>query len=284
MTTPTFRQIRTFLAVVETGSVSEAARTLNLTQPAASQQLRELERGLRVRLLDRAGVRSVPTSAGTALLAPARRAQAAIEDAMTVAAAHRAGEVGRVRLGTGATACIHLLPDVLAAARRRMTGLELIVETGNSGETVRKVELGELDLGVVTLPVAAGRALSVTRLIADPLVALIPEQMADGGETISVAQLATLPLILYDRGGGTRALIDGWFRRAGVMPVAAMQLDSVESIKILVAGGLGASIVPRMALTHPSPAPSPGASILGLPVTWPSSCGARKSSIAGCAW
>ena len=78
--TPTFRQMRTFLAVVDNGGVTAASRLLNLTQPAASQQLRELERCLRVRLLDRAGGRGVPTAAGAALLEPARRAQAAVED------------------------------------------------------------------------------------------------------------------------------------------------------------------------------------------------------------
>ena len=85
--------MRTFLTVVESGSVSTAARLLNLTQPAASHQLRELERGLRVRLLDRAGGRSIPTAAGAALLEPARRAQVA--DAIAVVAAYRAGETGR---------------------------------------------------------------------------------------------------------------------------------------------------------------------------------------------
>ena len=153
MAVPTFRQMRTFLAVVESGGVSTAARALNLTQPAASQQLRELERCLRVRLLDRAGGRSIPTAAGAALLEPARRAQAAVEDAIAVAAAYRTGDTGRVRLGTGATACIHLLPAVLAAAKQRMPGLEVTVATGSSGDVIRQVEPGELDVGLVTLPV-----------------------------------------------------------------------------------------------------------------------------------
>src|SRR4051794_31928293 len=107
---PSLRQLRTFLAAVDTGSVTLAARSLGLTQPAASQQLRELERLLGVRLLDRAGGRTLPTAAGAALMAPARRAQAAVEDAAAAVAAHRSGEAGRVRLGTGATACIYLLP------------------------------------------------------------------------------------------------------------------------------------------------------------------------------
>ena len=250
MAVPTFRQLRTFLAVVESGGVSTAARALNLTQPAASQQLRELERCLRVRLLDRAAGRSFPTAAGAALLEPARRAQAAVEDALAVAAAHRTGDAGRVRLGTGATACIHLLPAVLAAAKQRMPGLEVTVATGSSGGVIRQVETGELDVGLVTLPIPGSRALSVTRLLSEPLLALIPESMANAGETIGPAQLASLPLILHDRAVSTRVLIDGWFRRAGVTAVAAMQLDSVESIKVLVGSGLGASIVPRMSLSR----------------------------------
>ena len=99
MLQPTLRQLRTFLAVVETGGISAAARKLHLTQPAASQQLRELERVFRVRLLERAGGRVQPTAAGEALLAPARRMHAAIEDAMCChgCASFRRGRAGTVR-------------------------------------------------------------------------------------------------------------------------------------------------------------------------------------------
>ena len=245
------RQLRTFLAVVEAGGISAAARTLNLTQPAASQQLRELERALHARLLERAGGKVLPTPAGEALLGPARRAQAAVEDAFTAVASLRTGETGRVRLGTGATACIYLLPPVLAAVKRRMPALEVIIATGNSGDMLRRVEAGELDIALVTMPVAARRGLSVTRLTSDPLVALIPEPMALPGAALTAAQIARLPLILYERGGSTRAIIDAWFRRAGLTAAPIMQLDSIETIKTLVAGGLGASIMPKLALAQP---------------------------------
>jgi DNA-binding transcriptional LysR family regulator len=155
----------------------------------------------------------------------------------------------------------------------------MIVATGSSGTIIRQVEPGELDIGLVTLPVAVSRALSVTRLLTDPLVALIPQSMADANETIGVAQLSALPLILCEQTGSTRALIDGWFRRSGVTPVPAMQLDSVESIKVLVSGGLGASIIPLM-----SQAPSFAASALGWSAIWPWSSGGRRSSTADCAW
>jgi DNA-binding transcriptional LysR family regulator len=253
MPQPTLRQLRTFLAVVEIGSISTAARSLNLTQPAASQQLRELERLFRVRLLERAAGKVRPTAAGMALLDPARRAQAAIDDAVTAVAAHRKGESGRVRLGTGATACIYLLPSILSAVKGRMPGLEIVIATGNSADMARHVETGELDIALVTLPVTHRRSLSVTRLITDPLVALLPTALARDAPGLSATQVARLPLILYETGGTTRAIIDAWFRRAGVAPAPIMQLDSIETIKVLVSGGLGASIMPTMALSVQPP-------------------------------
>lgn len=253
MTSPTLRQLRTFLAAVETGSVTAAARALGLTQPAASQQLRELERGFGVRLLDRAGGRVVPTAAGGALVEPARRAREAAEDAEAAMAAHRAGETGRVRLGTGATACIHLLPPVLAAVKRRMPGIEIIVATGNSDDMVRRVEAGTLDLALVTMPAPISRGLAVTPLLADPLAALVPDAMTGGAAAATPALLGGLPLILYEPGGTTRDLVDAWFRQAGIAVRPIMELGSVEAIKMLVGSGLGATVLPGMALSRPVP-------------------------------
>lgn len=253
MASPTLRQLRTLLAAMETGSVSAAARRLNLTQPAASQQVRDLERALGVRLLDRARGRMILTPAGEAVLDPARRAQAAAEDVVAAAERHRGGEVGRVRLGTGATACIYLLPAVLAAAKQRMPGLEITVATGNTPDMLRQIEAGELDIAFVTMPVALGRSLVGTRVMSDPLAALLPEAMAPPGATIAPAQMARLPLILYEAGGNTRVLVDGWFRGAGISPRPIMELGNVEAIKVLIGSGLGASILPALAVCAPVP-------------------------------
>jgi DNA-binding transcriptional LysR family regulator len=257
---PTHRQLRTFLATVETGAVSRAARVLNLTQPAASQQLRELERTVGLRLLERAGGKTVPTAAGEALLAPARRAQAAIEDMMEVAAAHRGGETGRVRFGTGATACIHLMPPVLGALRQRMPGLEILITTGNSVDICHMVEAGTLDVGLVTLPIEPARALAITPVRLDPMHAVFPAASAPAAAHVSAAQLAEFPLILYDIGGGTRSAIDAWFASAGIAVQPHMQLDSIETIKVLVSLGLGVSIMPQLALG----VPVPGAAVRAL--------------------
>lgn len=252
METPTLRQLRTFIAAVDLGSVTEAARSLHLTQPAASQQLREMERILGTRLLDRAEGRVVPTAAGHAILGAARRAQQAAQDVAEAALACRSGDFGRVRLGTGATACIHLLPPALEAARGRMPGLEVTVVIGNTPEMLRGVEEGSLDAGLVTKPRSISRALARIRLRQDPLMALVPHGMAPEG-ALGPAQLAAMPLILYETGGDTRGIVDGWFRQAGLAPKPIMELGSVEAIKVLVGSGLGASVLPALALPQDVP-------------------------------
>jgi DNA-binding transcriptional LysR family regulator len=247
MTEPTLRQLHTFIAVIEAGSITEAARSLNLTQPAASQQLRELQRTLGARLFDRAEGRVVPTAAGAAILDHARRAHAAAADIVAVAAAYHAGGRGRVRLGTGATACIYFLPRPLAEARRRMPGIEIVVETGNTPEIIRRVEDASFDAGLVTMPARLARALDYVRVRRDPLAALVPQDCPSDGP-LSPRDLARGHLILYEKAGLTRSIIDAWFAAAGIPAKPIMELGSVEAIKVLVGSGLGASVLPSLAL------------------------------------
>lgn len=252
--TPTLRQLRSLLAAVETGSLSAAARTLGITQPAASQQVRELERALAVRLLERGSGTTRPTSAGETVLAHARRVQAAVDDLVAAAAAFHGGETGRVRLGTGATACIRLLPPLLARMKTRMPGLEIIISTGNTPDMVRKVREGGLDVALVTLAGRLDRSLEARRLLDEALLAYAPVAMLPGspGGPLRPVQLAGLPLILYEGGGATRGVVDGWFRHAGLAPRPIMELGSVEAIKLLAESGLGATILPASAVEPPS--------------------------------
>src|SRR5271156_1820858 len=99
-------QLAAFAAVVELGSFSAAAARLNLTQPAISFQIRQLERRLGLRLVERIGRRARPTAAGLDLLPHIRQIDAAVAGAIKAMTYHTQGIAGRVRLGTGATACI----------------------------------------------------------------------------------------------------------------------------------------------------------------------------------
>jgi DNA-binding transcriptional LysR family regulator len=248
MRAPTLRQLHSFVATVETGSLSAAARVLGITQPAASQQVKELERTLATRLLQRGAGAARPTAVGEAVLVQARRVQAAVDGLLAAAAAFHGGEVGRVRLGTGATACIHLLPPLLARMKQRMPGLEIIIATGNTPEMLARVLAGGLDLALVTLAGRVDRALEARRLMVEQLVAYAPAAMLPDAVALRPAMLSALPLILYEGGGATRGVVDAWFRRAGLAPRPIMELGSVEAIKMLVESSLGATILPRSAL------------------------------------
>ena len=239
-------QLRSFTDVVELGSFSAAAERRGLTQPAISLQLRQLERRLGVRLIERVGRRAGPTAAGMALIAHARRIERAVGEALEELAPHAAGVAGRVRIGTGATACIYLLPDVLRGLRQRFPALEITVRTGNTAEVLKAIEENALDLGLVTLP-APGRAFAVTPALADEFLLFSPLASQPPAIPLTPEAVAALPLVLYEPGGHTRRVVDEWFAAAGLHPVPSMSLGSVEAIKELVGAGLGHAILPGMA-------------------------------------
>lgn len=242
--------LHTFATVVELGSFSAAAARLNLSQPAVSQQVRQLEKRLGTELLERAGRRARPTAAGAELLSHVAGIEAAVAAALDAMARHATGALGRVRLGAGATACIFLLPPVLRDLRRRHPGLEIIVTTGNTADVVRAVEENRLDLGLVTLP-ATGRTLDFTPVLDEEFLAVAPPEIPLPAR-VTPAALARLPLILFEPGGNTRRLVDEWFARAGVAPAPVMALGSVEAIKQLVGAGLGCAVLPGMAVRDDS--------------------------------
>jgi DNA-binding transcriptional LysR family regulator len=239
-------QLETFAAVIELGSFSAAAARLNLTQPAISFQIRQLERRLGLRLVERVGRKARPTAAGLDLLPHIRQIDTAVADAIKAMAYYAQGIAGRVRLGTGATACIYLLPALLGDLRRRFPLLEIVVRTGNSPDILRALEDNSLDVALVTLP-APGRMFAVEKLLDDEIVAVFPPGL-DPPCTISPAALAALPVLLYEPGGNARRVIDDWFGRAGIALKPVMELGSIEAIKELVAAGLGCGLLPRLAI------------------------------------
>jgi DNA-binding transcriptional LysR family regulator len=234
--------LRTLEAVASLGSFSRAAERLHLSQPAVSLHVGHLERAAGLPLVERVGKRVALTPAGDLLLAHAARAFGELRAAREALGRLRGTVAGRLRLGTGATASIYLLPPLLRRFRRRYPQVELEVVTGNSVDIVAAVVQNRLDVGIVTLPVR-GRGLTVTPWLRDRQVAIAPAQRPfRRARPLSPAALARHPLILYERNGAVRAVIDGWFRRGGVRPRVVMELGNAEAIKKLVAAGLGLSV------------------------------------------
>src|SRR2546427_3690446 len=229
-------------AVAPHGSFPPAAGEPPPPQPAVSMQVRQLEQRLGLPLLERVGKRAFPTKAGEVLLAHAGRALRELETGLEVVTQLRGIVAGRIRLGTSASFSIYLLPPALRRFRSRYPRTELTVVTGNAPEIARAVVGRELDVGIVSLPVRE-RELAVSPFYRDEVVAIAPpDRRWRRGHRAAARDLVSAPLILFERGATLRRVIDDWFRRAGEVPAAAMELGNTEAIKKLVEAGLGLSV------------------------------------------
>jgi DNA-binding transcriptional LysR family regulator len=238
--------LQTFVTVIERGSFSAAAERLNISQPAVSLQIRQLERSLGAILIERVGRKARPTAAGVELLAHAYRINSAVSSALEAVARRASGAMGRVRLGTGATACIFLLPPMLRDLRRKYPNLKIAVTTGNTADIIKAIEDNILDVGLVTMPVS-GRALDITPVMDDEFVVIAPLDLRLPAR-VTAAVLSTKPVLLFEPGGNTRRIADAWFAGCGISLKPVMSLGSVEAIKELVGAGLGCAILPGMAV------------------------------------
>lgn len=248
----TLDQLHVLTLVVDTGSFSAAAQHLGITQPAVSAQVRELERKVGARLLERVGRSVSPTAAGVTLAGHARQLLESGARAFEAVSHHVEGVHGTIRLGTGATACLHLLPPLLQQIKKTYPDLHVLVSTGNTDDIARRVELNALDLALVTLPVAS-RALTVSKALRDEFVVICAADAVRLPKVIRAQDLSQTPLVLFEPGTNTRQLVEFWLLANGVRVRPAMELGSIEAIKEMVAAGLGCSIVPAMSLWATDP-------------------------------
>ncbi|MBV9349103.1 MAG: LysR family transcriptional regulator [Pseudolabrys sp.] len=240
-------QLRAFIEVVERGSFTAAAKQLNLSQPAITHQVHELEKRFKVTLIERLGKRAYPTPAGEKLIEHAR--QLLEEDARTRSAMRSFDDrfAGRVRIGTSATVLMYALPPILRRLKTEHPQLELVLKAGLTATTLKLLKSNALDLGLCALPVA-DREFEVTPLFDDDLVAILPKTVRNVPKRVSPKYLSECPLILGNEESALRRSISEWLARDGAQPKPVMTFDNVEAIKSLVAVGLGCSIVPRLCL------------------------------------
>lgn len=239
------RQLRAFDAIAETHTFTAAARRVHITQAAISMQIRQLEREAGVPLFVRTPRRCVLTQAGEILLERARRIlrehDAALAELKELAGATH----GRLRIGSAsAMFSADPLPQVLKELHARHPHAEVSVTSGTSESLVKQILAGDLDMAFVSLPVEA-RGITTELLLRDELIAIAnPQHPLAKQRVVSAFALAGERLILGERGGNTRRLIDQFFAEAGLHPKVAMELSRLNSIKRMVEEGMGVGIVP----------------------------------------
>ncbi|TAK25748.1 MAG: LysR family transcriptional regulator [Chloroflexota bacterium] len=242
-------QLEVFVEVARLGSVGRAGEALELTQPAATWRLQALERELGIALFDRTGRGMRLTAAGRATLPYAERAVRATREMRGVVQAVQRGASGRLDVGCSPAIGVYLLPEALLRFRARRPNVEVAVRTGHSEEVLRLVLDGEARVGLVRT--LRHPDISTCQIAEDDLVlAAHPDHPFASRGHASAGEVGAEGLILFDRASSFYELTQSLFARAGVLPRIAMELDSAEGAKMMVAKGLGIAILPAMAIVR----------------------------------
>jgi DNA-binding transcriptional LysR family regulator len=243
----TLQQLQYFIAAFRHGSFSGAAEELHMAQPSLSEQVRRLEAELGVRLFHRVGRGLKPTEAGNALRPHAERTLDAAEAARESVVAVRELRGGMATFGTWGTARYYPGVDLVAEFRRRHPTVRVRVVGQNSSEVVEAVRTGELEAGMIALPID-DRGLDVQPIMRDEIV-YVSSDPARVRHPVTIEALAEAPLILPDASWGsedpTRRQLAELGQRIGVSIQPEIDVEDVEAAIELAARGLGDTIVAR---------------------------------------
>jgi DNA-binding transcriptional LysR family regulator len=241
-----------FRTVAQQHGFRKAAEELFLTQPAVSLQIKALEEDLGVQLFDRTGARIALTAAGKVLLKYSLRATALFVQAEQEIAALNGEHAGELALGASTTIAQYVLPRLLSEFSRAHPRVRLTLVSGNTEEIVQAVEDQKIALGFIEGP-ARSRDVKAEPFLQDELVLLVPSahEWAEL-KSIPCSQIVTAPLLLRERGSGTRRVVEVALAGQGIKLNSlqiVMELDSTEAIKSAVEAGLGIGFVSRWAIS-----------------------------------
>jgi len=249
--------LRTFLSIAETGSFSIAAERLYLTQSAISKRIQSLETELDTKLFDRVGRQTVLTPAGEIFFGRAQTILQQLEDS------HREidnlkGEVaGTLHIGTSHHIGLHRLPPILKRLNQQYPDLTLDIHFMDSEVAYREVHSGKLELGIITMPRNDTGELNRRIVWDDPLDFVIGKNhpLTDiigksRTKSVSVRELAAHNAILPARNTYTRQILETAFAKTGHHINTNLSTNYLETIKMLVAVGLGWGVLPRTMLNR----------------------------------
>lgn len=240
-----------FRAVAEQLSFRKAAEELYLTQPAVSLQVKALEEDVGVQLFDRTGAHIALNAAGKVLLNYCVQVKALLAETQQEIAALSGEHAGELALGASTTIAQYVLPRLLGEFHREHPRVHPTLIGGNTEHIVEAVEKQKISLGFIEGP-ARSREVKTEPFLEDELV-LIVSTAHEWAERTSVgcAEIASIPLLMRERGSGTRHVIELALERLGVKRSSlhiVMELDSSEAIKSAVEAGLGVGFVSRWAI------------------------------------
>lgn len=241
------RDLRYLVAVADLRHFGRAAARCFVSQPTLSAQLKKLEQSLGVQLIERAPNNVSLTAAGEEVVARARRIIAASDEVVALAASWRDPLAGRLRLALLPTIGPYLLPRIAPLVRRRLPRLQLQLYEHQTAPMLEKLHAGDIDAGILALPVDLA-GLESRELYREPFLVALPERhpLADR-EALRAADLKGERLLLLEEGHCLRDQALEVCTRAGVREEQDFRATSLETLRQMVATGAGVTLLPELA-------------------------------------
>jgi len=240
-------QLEAFLAVGTFGGFRRAAAALNLTQPAVSARIKALERSLAVPLFERGRGGLGLSAAGRAFRPHAERVLQAAALARQAVRDVGPASAGALQIAAALSICTYLLPDVLKRFQAAHPKVMITVRSGHSKDVLDMVLRGDAEIGLArSLHHPAVETLSLRE---DPLILVgRAATTPPGRRRVRLEEVAEQPLVFFDRGSSDWTLTQGLFRRAGLVPSVAMEVEAIETAKRMVERGIGLAFLPHLAV------------------------------------
>jgi LysR family transcriptional regulator, hydrogen peroxide-inducible genes activator len=241
------KDLRYLVAVADTGHFGQAAERCFISQPTLSAQLKKLEEYLGVQLIERQSRGATLTQAGAQIVARARLILSASDEVVTIAQTYRDPLSGRLRVAMIPTVGPYVLPQVAPAVRKQMPRLDLLLFEYQTAAILEKLQTGDIDVGVLALPVDH-EGLATRRLYDEDFnVALPANHRLAKQASIRLADLENESLLLLEEGHCLRDQALEVCGRISIHERQDFRATSLETLRQMVAAGAGVTLMPELA-------------------------------------
>lgn len=240
--------LTTFCRVIDEGSFTRAAESLNLSQPTVTKQIQRLEAVLGVSLIDRAQRELSPTEAGEVVYTYARRIFNTLQKCYEALENLQTPGRGELTVSAVPVVALYTLPTMIEAFSEANPLITLQVRSGINKEVISHVLSNDADVGFTTMPSTHGHL--ITRPLFQDHVLLVasPQMAKELNYRVTPDALSRLPMIAYERRSQFRTFVNSSFEAGGINPNIVMEFDSHEAVKTMVQLGLGLAMAPESAV------------------------------------
>ena len=244
----TLNQLRIFLKIAQTQSVTKAAEELHLTQPAVSMQLKKFQDQFDIPLTETIGRNIFTTTFGDEIAVAAEKILQQVYDINYKMHTYRGQIVGRLKISVVSTGK-YVIPYFLSSFIKQNTGVDLVLDVTNKGKVIESLEANDVDFALVSIPPANLKVEKID-LISNKLYLVGNTDTTFKKKSYNAEIFKTLPLIFREKGSGTREAMNKFFKSQNITVLKKMELTSNEAVKQAVIAGLGYSVMPLIGIKN----------------------------------